>query len=261
MKALQTLQCDDAHPVATVTLHRPEALNALNAAMLTELAEVFGELAADPAVRVILLTGSGQRAFAAGADIRELLQTDAASGKGVSEHGQQVFTSIERCGKPVIACINGFAFGGGLELAMACTLRLASEDAQLGLPEAKLGLIPGFGGVQRLVRLVGRGRALRMMLTAHTVNAAEAQRMGLVEEVVPAADLMTKAHEIAAAIARLAPLALRGVLEAVARQENTFGDEGFRVETEIFGRLCGTADKHEGLTAFVEKRTPSWRGE
>lgn len=261
MNELSTLHCDRSEAVATVTLHRPDALNALNAAMLNDLHTVFEQLAADAAIRVILLTGSGDRAFAAGADIRELLATDSSSGEAVSEHGQRVFTRIERCGKPVIACINGFAFGGGLELAMACTLRLASDKAQLGLPEAKLGLIPGFGGVQRLVRLIGRGRALHMMLTAHPVHAAEAHRIGLVEEVVPAADLMRRAHELANTMAKLAPLALTGILEAVQRQENTSGDEGFAVERDIFGGLCGTADKREGLTAFLERRAPLWKAQ
>ncbi len=259
MKVFQTIDCDRSDSIATVTLHRPEALNALNATMRDELRSVFHDLASDPEVRAILLTGVGNRAFAAGADIRELQATDQESGRRVAEHGQEIFTEIERCGKPVIACINGFAFGGGLELAMACTLRLASHKAQLGLPEAKLGLTPGFGGVQRLVRLVGRGRALFMMLTAQTVNAEEAERIGLVEEVVSADHLMARARDIATTMSKLSPLALQGVIEAVSRQENAFGDEGFRVEAEIFGRLCGTADKHEGLTAFLEKRPPAWR--
>ena len=256
-----TLQINREGAVATVTLNRPQALNAINAAMLDELEAAFQTLAADPAVRVILLTGSGERAFAAGADIRELLATDAVSGRAVSEHGQAVFASIERCGKPVIACLNGVALGGGCELALACTFRLASEAAKLGLPEARLGLIPGFGGVQRLVRLIGRGAALKLILSAQPVTAREALQLGFVEEVVPAAELMRRAHEFAATIASLAPLALAGVLEAVAQQENLGVDEGFQAEAEIFSRLCGTADKHEGLTAFVEKRPAIWKGQ
>ena len=161
MSQFETLRCERNGAVATVTLDRPKALNALNGAMLRELGEVFQQLAMEAAIRVILLTGAGDRAFAAGADIRELAETDATSGRALSADGQRVFTAIERCGKPVIACLNGVALGGGLELALACTFRLASEGVQLGLPEAKLGLVPGFGGAYRLMRLVGRSAALR----------------------------------------------------------------------------------------------------
>ena len=170
--------------------------------MFDELERAFGELAADANVRVILLTGSGERAFAAGADIRALAETDSSSGRVASERGQQVFLGIERCGKPVIACVNGVALGGGCELALACTFRIASERAKLGLPELKLGLIPGYGGTQRLPRLIGRSAALRLMLTGAAVDATEALRLGLVDEVVPAAELMTRARAIAESIAR-----------------------------------------------------------
>jgi enoyl-CoA hydratase len=255
-----TLFFDLDGAIATVTLHRPEALNALNAAMFDDLEQVFADLAADTTVRAILLTGSGERAFAAGADIRGLVLTDAVSGKSVSERGQQVFAQIERCNKPVIACINGVALGGGCELALACTFRLASDKARLGLPELKLGLIPGYGGTQRLPRLIGRGAALRLMLTAQIVDAPEALRLGLVEEVVPAADLMQRARALAETISTMAPLAVAGVLEAVARGDVRSLEEGQRAEAEIFGRLCATADKHEGLTAFLEKRSPTWQG-
>jgi enoyl-CoA hydratase len=241
--------------VATITLHRPEALNALNSAMFDDLERVFAEVAHQREIRAILLTGSGERAFAAGADIRELVATNSASGRALSERGQQVFTQIERCGKPVIACINGVALGGGCELALACTLRIASESGQLGLPEAKLGLIPGYGGTQRLARLIGRGAALRMMLTAQSVNAIEALRLGLVSEVVPPANLMDRGRALAETIANMAPMAVAGILEAVQADE-----EDFRTETRIFARLCDTVDKHEGLTAFLEKRSPAWQG-
>ena len=261
MTEYKTIQCDWTEPIATVTLKRPDALNAINAAMLDELQNAFQRLTSAPAIRVILLTGAGERAFAAGADIRELLNTNADTGAELARHGQEIFASIERGGKPVIACINGFAFGGGLELAMACTLRIASEKAQLGLPEAKLGLIPGFGGLQRLVRLAGRGSALRMMLTGQPITAPEALRIGLVQEVITPTDLMQRAREVAEQIAQLSPLALAGILEAVQRQENAQGDEGFLIEAEIFGRLCGTADKSEGLSAFLEKRPPAWRAQ
>ena len=261
MPEFQTIQCDWFEPIATLTLMRPQALNALSAAMLNELDTAFERLRSRPGIRVVLLTGSGERAFAAGADIRELLATDAATGAALSRRGQEIFAAIERCRKPVIACINGFAFGGGLELAMACTLRIASETAQLGLPEAKLGLIPGFGGIQRLVRLAGRGAALKMMLTGQPVTAMEAHRIGLVDEVVAPLQLLARSQELAGQIALLAPLAIQAILEAVARQENLGGDAGFLVESELFGRLCGTADKLEGLSAFLDKRHPVWRSQ
>jgi enoyl-CoA hydratase len=251
----KTLIYERASAVATVTLNRPEVLNALNAAMFDELEAVFAELAADTALRVVLLTGAGERAFAAGADIRGLLETDAVSGKRVSERGQQVMSQIERCGKPVIACVNGVALGGGCELAMACTLRIASDKAKLGMPEVRLGLIPGYGGTHRLPRLVGRGAALQMMLTGAIVAAEEALRLGLVQEVVPAAELMPRARAVAETIAAMAPLAVAALLEATA---DPHLDEGMRREAGIFGRLCGTEDKREGLNAFLEKRAAVW---
>jgi enoyl-CoA hydratase len=246
--------------VATVTLDRPEVLHALDAVMFDELERAFSELAADESVRVVLLTGSGERAFAAGADIRELAETDSASGLALSERGQSVFTQIERCGKVVVACVNGVALGGGCELALACTIRLASDRARLGLPEVKLGLVPGYGGTQRLPRLIGSSAALRLMLTATIVDAAEALRLGLVDEVVSAGDLMVRARFLAGAIAGMAPLAVAGVLEAVGHGEGLALDEALRVEAEVFGRLCGTEDKREGVTAFLEKRAAVWSG-
>lgn len=257
---IQTVVTEIQDPIATVTLRRPSALNALNAQMFDELEQQFRELAANPRVRAIVLTGDGERAFAAGADIRELVQTDAISGLAVSQRGQHVFSQIENCGKPVIACINGVALGGGCELALACTLRLASDKAKLGLPEAKLGLIPGYGGTQRLPRLVGRGAALRLMLTAQVVDANEALRLGLVEEVVPEAELMARAQSLAATIAGLAPLAVAGMLEATNHSDGDPVQDGFAAEAAVFGRLCATEDKHEGLTAFLEKRAAHWQG-
>ncbi len=257
MKQCTTLRYERDGAVATVTLDRPDVLNALNAAMFDELEAVFAELAADASVRVVLLTGAGERAFAAGADIRGLVETDAASGKRVSVRGQQVMSQIERCGKPVIACVNGVALGGGCELAMACTLRIASDKAKLGLPEVKLGLVPGYGGTHRLLRLAGRGAALQMMLTGAVIGPEEALRLGLVQEVVPAAELLPRARAVAEAIAAMAPLAVAAVLEATADPNL---DEGLRREAEIFGRLCGTEDKREGLTAFLEKRPAAWQG-
>jgi len=246
--------------IATVTLDRPEVLHALDAVMFDELERAFAELTADASVRVILLTGSGERAFAAGADIRALAHTDSASGRAASERGQQVFLDIERCGKPVIACVNGVALGGGCELALACTFRIASDRAKLGLPELKLGLIPGYGGTQRLPRLIGRSAALRLMLTGAAVDAAEALRLGLVDEVVSAGELVTRARAIAESIAAMAPLAISAVVQAVARGDGLPIEDAMRVEAEIFGRLCGTVDKREGLEAFLEKRAPKWTG-
>jgi enoyl-CoA hydratase len=256
-----TLTLTTHKQTATITLNRPEVLNALNAAMFDDLEQAFTLLAADPTIRAIIVTGSGERAFAAGADIRGLVSTDATSGLAVSQRGQQVFSQIETCGKPTIAAINGVALGGGCELALACTLRLASTTARLGLPELKLGLIPGYGGTLRLTRLIGRGQALRMMLTAAIIDAPEAQRLGLVEEILPAADLLPRASALAATIAQLSPLGVAGALEALNRSENLAPTEALAIEAEIFGRLCGSADKHEGLTAFLEKRTPTWRNE
>jgi enoyl-CoA hydratase len=251
----KTLRCERDGAVATVTLDRPDVLNALNAAMFDELEAVFTELAADAAMRVVLLTGAGERAFAAGADIRGLSETDAVSGKRVSERGQQVMAQIERCGKPVIACVNGVALGGGCELTMCCTLRIASDKAKLGMPEVKLGLIPGYGGTHRLPRLVGRGAALHLMLSGAVIGAEEALRLDLVQEVVPAAELMPRARALAGTIAAMAPLAIAAVLEATA---DPHLDEAMRREADIFGRLCGTEDKREGLTAFLEKRAAVW---
>lgn len=244
--------------VATVTLDRPEVLHALDAAMFDELERAFAELAADASVRVILLTGSGERAFAAGADIRGLVETDVESGRAVSERGHAVFLQMERCGKPVIACVNGVSLGGGCELALACTVRLASDRAKMGLPELRLGLIPGYGGTQRLPRLIGRSAALRLMLTGAIVDANEALRLGMVDEVVPAAELMARAKAMAGTIAAMAPLAVSGLMEAVARGQERPLEEALAAEAEVFGRLCGTADKREGLTAFLEKRAAVW---
>ncbi len=246
--------------IATVTLNRPEVLHALDATMFDELEHAFRELAADSNIRVILLTGSGERAFAAGADIRALTDTDATSGRAASQRGQSVMLGIERCGKPVIAVINGVALGGGLELALSCTFRLASDRARLGLPELKLGLIPGYGGTQRLPRLIGKPAALKLMLTGAAVDAPEALRLGLVDEVLPAPELMPRAHAIADSIAAMAPLAITAVLEAVARGDNLPLEDALAVESGIFGNLCSTADKREGLTAFLEKRPAKWSG-
>jgi enoyl-CoA hydratase len=260
--AYDTLQLAIDGPIATVTLNRPKVLNALNAAMLLELDEVFAALAADDTIRVVLLCGCGEKAFAAGADISELAATDAASGEQMARRGQRVFRRIETLGKPVLACIDGFALGGGCELALACTLRLASERARLGQPELKLGILPGYGGTQRLPRLVGPGAALKMILTAAMIDAAEALRIGLVDELVPGdtAALMARARELATLIAAMPPLAVAASIEAVQRGADLPLDEAIALEATLFGRLCGTADKREGTAAFLEKRSPTWVG-
>jgi len=258
---LNHIRLEKRPPLAVVTLDRPKALNALNAETFRELESVFEDLAGDRAIRVVLLTGAGGRAFAAGADIRELAAVPGEEGRAFSLRGQGVFRRIETLGKPVIACIQGFALGGGCELAMACTLRIAAEDAKLGQPEVKLGILPGYGGTQRLPRLVGRGAALKMLLSGATIDAREALRIGLVDEVVPAGDLMARAETLATEIAANAPMAIMETLRAV--------DEGLSLPLELallreagrFGALCATADKAEGTNAFLEKRTPAWKGQ
>jgi enoyl-CoA hydratase len=256
----ETLLCEVKDHVARVTLNRTQVLHALNAMVFNELEHVFMRLAADVGVRVILLTGAGEKAFAAGADINEIARLDVATGEAKSRRGQEVFRMIENCGKPVIACINGFALGGGCELAMACTMRLASETARMGQPEVKLGLIPGYGGTQRLPRLVGQSTALKLLLTGEMIGAQEALRIGLVDEVVPPRRLMERAEEIARTIVGMAPLAIAGCMEAVRWGGELRLDAATDVEAEIFGRLCGTADKTEGTKAFLEKRPPVWAG-
>lgn len=246
--------------VATVTMNRPKVMNALNGQVFDDLEHVFGMLRGDSNVRAILLTGAGEKAFAAGADITELARTDAESGERQALRGQGVFRAIETCGKPVIACVNGFALGGGCELAMACTIRIASESARMGQPEVKLGLVPGYGGTQRLPRLVGPSAALRLLLTGEMIAAAEALRIGLVDEVVPAGELMERGAALARQIAALAPLAVAGCIEAVNEGAALPLEEAMRLEAGIFGRLCITEDKREGVSAFLEKRVATFTG-
>jgi enoyl-CoA hydratase len=247
--------------LATVTLDRPKVLNALNAATFAELNSAFDELASDGEVRVVLLSGAGERAFAAGADIRELAAVNGDEGRAFSLRGQAVFRKIETLGKPVIACVRGFALGGGCELALACTLRIAAEDAKFGQPEVKLGVIPGYGGSQRLPRLVGRGAALKLLLTGAIIDATEALRIGLVDEVVPAAELMQRAESVAGEIAAQAPLAIAETLRVVDEGLDVALDLALLREADRFGHLCDTADKAEGTAAFLEKRKPVWKGE
>jgi enoyl-CoA hydratase len=246
--------------IAVLTLNRPKVLNALNAALLGELDAALDALAADPSVRAVILTGSGEKAFAAGADIHELAALSAVEGQALAERGQRIFGKLESLGKPVIAAINGFALGGGCELALAVSIRIASETARIGQPEVKLGLIPGYGGSQRLPRLVGKGAALKLLLTGEMISAAEALRIGLVEEVVPAAELLPRAKSLASAIAAVAPIAVRQCLAVVRDGCDLPLDQALAHEAALFGLCCATADKAEGTRAFLEKRPAQWQG-
>jgi len=247
-------------PLAVITLNRPKVLNALNQATFTELETVFTEIAATESIRAILLTGAGEKAFAAGADIQELAAVSAVEGQQLAARGQRIFDLIEGCGKPVIACINGFALGGGCELAMACTIRLASETARLGQPEVKLGLLPGYGGSQRLPRLIGKGAALKLLLTGEIISAVEAWRLGLVDEVVPAAELLQRGERLALAISANAPLAVRQTIAAVHAGYDLPLRQALDLEASLFGLCCATEDKAEGTRAFLEKRPAAWKG-
>jgi enoyl-CoA hydratase len=247
--------------IAVATINRPQVLNALNTNTLHELRRLTLELTEDATVRSVIITGAGDRAFVAGADIRELGALSAAGAREHARLGQQVFDLIERMGKPVIAALNGFALGGGCELAMACTLRVAADTARLGQPEVNLGLIPGFGGTQRLTRLIGKGVALDLMLTGRQVGADEALRIGLVNRVVPAASLMSAAKTLAEELAARAPLAMRYIIDAVHRGVDTGLEDAQALEATLFGLAASTADMREGTRAFLEKRKPSFTGE
>jgi enoyl-CoA hydratase len=239
---------------ATVTVNRPKVRNALNIATIAELGAVFEQVKNDEAIRIVVLTGAGDKAFAAGADISEIAELSADAGAEFSRRGQKVFDAIESLGRPTIAAVNGYALGGGCELAMACTIRVASETAVFGLPEVKLGLIPGYGGTQRLPRLVGKSSALLLMLTGESIPAAEALRLGLVDRVVTGPELMETVGELARRMVANAPLAVKGCIEAVN------GGGGMHVEAALFGKCCGTDDMKEGTRAFLEKRVPRFEG-
>src|SRR5580704_12170833 len=246
--------------IAYVTVNRPKVLNALNMATMDELRTAFTDAKNDANIRVCIMTGSGEKAFIAGADIGELQKQDAVGGKVYTHRGQSVLDLIENLGKPVIACINGFALGGGCEIAMACTMRLASENAKLGQPEVKLGIIPGYGGTQRLPRLVGKGRAMQLILSGEIITAQEAYRMGLVNEVTPASELIPRAEAIAQKIIANAPLAVQYAMEAVNKGMEMTLSEGLYLEAVLFSVACSSEDKKEGTTAFLEKRAPQFKG-
>ncbi len=250
-----------AERIATITVNRPDKLNALNEAVMADVDAAFARAKADPACGVVILTGAGEKAFVAGADIGELATQTVRGGKEKSLRGQAILERIERLGKPVIAMLNGFAFGGGLELALACHLRTMAEGTKIGLPEVSLSIIPGYGGTQRLPRLIGRGRALEMILTAGRVDAATALAWGLVNRVAPAATLRQVTEELARAILANGPLALAMATESVLRGTETSLEEGLRIECDLFGVVSSTKDMREGLTAFLEKRKPTYTGE
>ncbi|MEP6836117.1 MAG: enoyl-CoA hydratase-related protein [Gemmatimonas sp.] len=248
-----------ADRIATITVNRPDKLNALNAATISELGVAIDEARSRNDVGAVILTGAG-RAFVAGADISELNGQTPMSATKRSRKGQDVFRKFESSPKPTIAAINGFALGGGCELAMSCHMRIASEFAKLGQPEVKLGIVPGYGGTQRLPRLVGRGAALRLLLTGEIIDAKEAFRLGLVDQVVPAAELMDTTTKLLTAMLANAPLALAGCIEILDRGQNVSLEEALRIESDAFGMLSSTEDVREGMQAFLDKRAPVFHG-
>ena len=246
--------------IFTITINRPEKLNALNKEVIAELSEAIGGIYHQKEIKAAIITGSGPKSFVAGADISEFTQLDTAGGKTLADKGQQeVFDRIENCPKPIIAAVNGFALGGGCELAMACHFRIASLNARFGQPEVNLGLIPGYGGTQRLTQLIGKGRAMEMMMTGNMIDAQEAYRIGLVNHVMEPENLLVKAREILASIVSKAPLAIGKVIELVNLAAIGHPD-GLKKEIEAFGQLFGTEDMKEGATAFLEKRKPAFTG-
>ena len=246
--------------IALLTINRPKVLNALNSQTMDELRRAVLEVRHDPALRVLIITGAGEKSFVAGADINELAVQTPAQGKEHALRGQHVFDLIENLGKPVIAAINGFALGGGCELAMACTLRLAADTARLGQPEINLGIIPGYAGTQRLSRLVGKGVALDLLLTGRQLKAEEALQIGLVNRVVPAADLIPEAKKLAADLAGRAPLAMQYIIEAVNRGLEVSFDKAQFLEATLFGLVASSEDMREGTRAFLEKRKAEFKG-
>jgi enoyl-CoA hydratase len=256
----ETLRLDRDEAIATITFNRPAVLNALDLATLAALGPLFAALEADPDVRVILITGAGEKAFVAGADINELARQTPVGGRELARRGQALFTAIEASRKPVIAVINGFCLGGGCELALACTFRVAADIAQIGQPEINLGIIPGYGGSQRLPRLIGRDRAMDLILTGRRVGAADALAMGLVTRVAPAASLMDEALAFARELASKAPIAVQYAMQAIRQGLESPLEQGLELEATLFGLVAATEDMKEGTRAFLEKRKPVFRG-
>ena len=254
------LLSQDRGAVRVLTVHRPDKLNALNAATLDALHEAFRTAAADASVRVVVLTGSGPKAFVAGADIAEMNALSPVEGRDFSLRGQRMMRAIEKMPKPVIAMVNGFALGGGLELAMSCHMRIAADTARVGQPEINLGLIPGFGGTQRLLRLTGRAAALELCLSGAPIDAARALQLGIVNRVVPAAELEVQTMAFAEQLASAAPLALRGMLDCINVGGECGIEEGLEFESAQFGLMFSTQDMREGTSAFLERRKPAFQG-
>lgn len=246
--------------IATIAINRPKALNALNLATLTELKDVVEKIAVDKAIQVVIITGAGEKSFVAGADIVEMSTKNAVEGRVWGQVGQNIFTEIENLPQPVIAAVNGFALGGGCELACACDIRYASENAKFGQPEVGLGITPGFGGTQRLTRVVGRGHAKELIYTANIIDAQEALRIGLVNKVVPQAELMDAVMKVAKTITKKAPVAVQLAKAAINRGINCDVVTGISYEAEVFGLCFATADQKEGMKAFIEKRKPTFEG-
>ena len=256
----QTLLVDVKDGVATITVNRPDKLNALNAQVVADLDAAVAALKADPSVRGVILTGAGPKAFVAGADIGNLAQLGVMDGRAFALRGQAVLNALETMGKPVLAAVNGFALGGGCELAMACHIRIAGENAKFGQPEVKLGITPGYGGTQRLPRLVGKGRALHLLLSAEMIDAPEALRIGLVTKVVPADQLMAEAEKLMRTILANGPVAVALTIDAVHQGLEMTLAEGLQLEANLFGLVASTQDMKEGLTAFLEKRPARFEG-
>ncbi len=261
MPAFENVIYEKSDGVAVLTVNRPRSLNALSHATLVEIDAAMQEAGADDAVRGVVVTGAGEKAFVAGADISEMGKLSPLQAEAYSRQGQDVMNRIENLGKPVVAAVNGFALGGGCELAMACTLRVAAESAHFGLPEAKLGIIPGFGGTQRLARLVGKGRALQLILTAATIDAREAWRIGLVNEVAGPGQLMEQAHAVLRQILANAPVAVRMAMAAVHNGAEVGLNAGLAMERANFSICVGTDDQREGTSAFLAKRSPNFQGQ
>lgn len=257
--SLQTLLYSASDRIATVTINRPDKLNALNAQAKSELREVFTQIKTDNSIDVVVLAGAGEKAFVAGTDIKELTVLNSETGKELSARGQEVFDLIENLGKPVIAAVNGYALGGGCELALACHIRIASENAKFGQPEVNLGIIPGYGGTQRLARLIGRGRAMELILTGNQIDAQEALRIGLVNKVVSQSELLAVATNMAQLIAGKGQVAIRMALKAVNMTQETTLSDGQNLESSLFGVCCDSEDFKEGTRAFLEKRKPAFK--
>jgi enoyl-CoA hydratase/carnithine racemase len=257
---LENVVYDKKGPIAYVTLNRPKVLNALNKATINELRVAFEDARDDSAIRGVILTGAGEKAFAAGADIAEISNNTTVEAEEATRRGQGLTELIENLGKPVIAAVNGFALGGGCELAMACSIRIAAESAKFGQPEVKLGVIPGYGGTQRMPRLVGRGRALKLILSGEIIDAAEAYRIGLVDELLPDAHVVERAEAVLKKIITNAPLSVKYALEAVNKGLETSVSEGLLIEASLFAVCASTDDKKEGTSAFLEKRAPNFQG-